>query len=80
MQTRDNAWRALALSGLALALVWGVALPWLSARPAVRDRLRFLDAKGIDASAMYYTELEAMGPILDRLEAPRARPRSDHAR
>ncbi len=37
----------------------------------MREYSRWLDERGIDPSAMYYTELEAMEPILHRLERSR---------
>ncbi|REK10962.1 MAG: hypothetical protein DWQ37_15065 [Planctomycetota bacterium] len=51
-----------------MGATWLFVLPWLSGRPRVREHLDWLDARQIDASAMYYTELEAMRPILQRLE------------
>lgn len=59
---------AFAFSALGVALVWCLVLPWISARPTVQQRLDFLDRQKIDPSAMYYTELEAMDAILDRIE------------
>lgn len=58
----------LVLSFLTIALMWLVVLPWLSRRPAVNSHLRDLDHRGIDPSAMYYTDLPVMDRILDRLE------------
>lgn len=60
---------ALALATLCVAAIWCILLPWLSTRPMVQKHLQFLDDKGIDPSAMYYTELEAMDAILDRIES-----------
>jgi hypothetical protein len=59
---------SLAAAGLVMMLIWGWLLPWLSHQQMVKRRLDFLDAHGIDASAMYYTELDVMDRILDRLE------------
>lgn len=56
-----------------LACVWLVILPWYSRQPAMEAHLQWLDERGIDPSAMYYTELEAMQPILQRLERPDTR-------
>lgn len=53
-----------------IACVWVVILPWLASRPSMAEHIRWLEAKGIDAGAMYYTELEAMQPILQKLERP----------
>ncbi len=61
---------SFSLSIALLASVWMVVLPWLSVRPRMAAHLEWLDARGINAGAMYYTELEAMEPILHRLERP----------
>lgn len=53
-----------------LAAVWLGVLPWYARRPRVERQWRELQQSGIDPSAMYYTELEMMGPLLDRLNAP----------
>lgn len=58
----------LAASSGLIALVWGGVLPWIANRPLVAKRLAFLEQRGIDPSAMFYTELEVMDPILDRIE------------
>jgi hypothetical protein len=52
---------------LAVTVLWLIVLPWLAAYPLIAGRVRWLDEQGIDPSAMYYTELEAMKPILQRL-------------
>lgn len=60
----------------ALAVIWLVVLPWLAGTRRMQRELDWLDQRGIDPSAMYYTELEAMKPILrrvnDRLRPDRA--------
>ena len=68
MSRRSHSLLSLALSSLGITLLWCIVLPWLSARPLVRERLEFLEQRGIDPSAMFYTELEAMDAILERLE------------
>jgi len=62
--------RLLLVTGV-LSAVWLIVLPWWARRPAVDDHLRFLEERGIDPSAMFYTELDAMEPILQRLESRR---------
>lgn len=52
-----------------IALVWLVILPSISNRPGMAAHLQQLDDAGIDPSAMFYTELEMMEPLLKRLEA-----------
>jgi hypothetical protein len=55
-------WRSRWLRGLlAIALgglIWLVVLPWLGARAPVRQHVDALHAAGINASAMFYSELE----------------------
>jgi hypothetical protein len=60
---------ALCISSL--AFLWLVMLPWLSAQPGVAGHLKWLDDHRIDANAMFYTELEALEPVLHRLERSR---------
>ena len=43
---------------LAMAMFWLVFLPWLGQRPAVRQHVDTLHAADINASAMFYSELE----------------------
>jgi hypothetical protein len=54
-----------------IAIVWCIILPWTARRPAMDEHLQWLDDRGIDPSAMYYTELKMMEPILHRLERQR---------
>lgn len=51
-----------------IGIVWCQLLPRLARQPSVQEHLAFLDENGIDPSAMFYTELDAMEPILRRLE------------
>jgi len=53
---------------LLLGFLWCFVLPHIATKPSVRSHLEWLEQRGIDPSAMYYTELEAMEPILHRLE------------
>ena len=57
-----------------LAATWFVVLPWLAGQPQVNARLEWLAERKIDPSAMYYTELEAMEPILERLNRQERKP------
>jgi hypothetical protein len=68
MKDNRSKWR-LASAAAIIVAVWCVVLPRLARRSAMHDYLEFLDSKGIDASAMYYTELDAMDAILQRLES-----------
>jgi len=40
------------------ALVWCGLLPWLLALGPVARHVAFLESRGVDPAAMYYTELE----------------------
>lgn len=51
----------------AVALCWLVVLPWIGSRPSVSNHVEWLEEQGVDPSAMYYTDLEVMKPIRERL-------------
>jgi len=51
-----------------MAVIWLQVLPWIAAQPKMAAHLEQLDEQGIDPSAMFYTDLDAMEPILRRLE------------
>ena len=57
-----------AILTLILAGIWLVLLPWIARQPQMATHLQWLEEQGIDGGAMFYTELEAMEPILERLE------------
>jgi len=44
---------------IASSVIWLVVLPWIARWEAVERHLRFLEERHIDASAMFYTELES---------------------
>jgi ketopantoate reductase len=52
----------------ALLAIWGIVLPSLINQPAVATRIIELEMKGIDPSAMYYTDLEIAEEISYRVE------------
>jgi hypothetical protein len=60
---------ALAAWSAAIAALWLVVLPWLSSLPGPSAYIDWLREKRIDPSARYYTEVEAMEPILERLNS-----------
>jgi hypothetical protein len=71
-QGGPRSWRYSGLIRLAMwvvpvAILWLLVLPWLARRPVVADHIQWLDDHDVDASAMYYTELEVLKPVLDRL-------------
>lgn len=50
--------RTLVLAGVALSCFWGMVLPAIGRVPFIRADIERLDAAGIDASALYWTDLE----------------------
>ncbi|MEM1069891.1 MAG: hypothetical protein AAGI63_13410 [Planctomycetota bacterium] len=61
-------WSALVAISVSILFIWLIILPWISDRPAMKQHLSELDRQGIDGGAMYYTELEVMDRILDKIE------------
>ena len=58
----------LVAASAAVAVVWLVLLPWLGARPGLRERIRREEASGIDPSAMFYSELKSVRPIAEQVD------------
>ncbi len=58
----------LAAAGLVVWVIWIVVLPAFASRPAMSKYLDRMDQAGIDASAMFYTELEMMPELIWRIE------------
>jgi len=56
-----------------IGAIWCGILPLIAHRPAIKSRLDELEAGGIDASAMYYSELPAMDNVLRTLQEFRER-------
>jgi len=50
----------LVVGGLVVAAVWCGLLPRLLAIGPVARHVRLMEARGVDAAAMYYTELERL--------------------
>jgi len=62
------------LAGLGLlTLIWLGLLPLISRQPRVAERIRTLEQQGIDPSAIFYTELEAMPQYESSIERIRSR-------
>ena len=53
---------------MAIGLIWLSVLPSLGRLPSLREAIDERDAHGIDASAMYYTDLEMMDGVIRRNE------------
>lgn len=61
-------WLKLLLATAAVAAVWLIVLPWIGTWPVVREKIQFEQSRGIDPSAMFYTELEAMPSIIEEID------------
>ncbi len=66
---RAHGWRSLCLSVTAIVIVWTVILPWIGSQQPIRSRIEYLDQRGIDPTALYYTDLEAMQRLESDLTA-----------
>ncbi len=66
MNHREGLIRLAGISAVAAA-IWLIVLPRLSMLPSMSARLQWLDDQKVDPSAMYYTEVEALKPVLQRL-------------
>ena len=70
-RTRRSGVLALAAAATMIGVIWLVLLPRIGAIPAVRGRIEANEALGINPGAMYYTELEAMPAIRERVDRRR---------
>ena len=68
MRSRKNGLVRLGLTAAVLGVIWLHVLPWVAVQPGMAAHLKSLEEQGIDPSAMFYTELDAMEPVLRRLE------------
>ncbi|MFG0264497.1 MAG: hypothetical protein ACF8AM_05010 [Rhodopirellula sp. JB055] len=66
MIARQRCYRIGGLAGsiALLSIIWLVVLPAYARQPEMHQHLKWLDDRGIDPSAMYYTELDVMDDIL----------------
>lgn len=62
-------WPALCLSVSVILIVWMLVLPWIGSWQSVRSEIEYLDRRGIDPAALYYTDLEAMERIESDVDA-----------
>ncbi|MCH5374120.1 MAG: hypothetical protein JJ992_09095 [Planctomycetes bacterium] len=69
----SSAWLQLAGCTTLAGVVWLAVLPWIAAQPSVHRRVEFLERRQIDPSAMFYTELDAMEGVRDRMAELRRR-------
>ena len=64
MGTRTKSFQHLIQCAIGVLLIWLVVLPWLGRWGPVERHLQLLEERRIDASVMFYTELEAWPPDL----------------
>ncbi len=61
-------WARLLAALIAAGIIWCGVLPSVATQPRVQQHLTFLDERGIDPSAMFYTELDVMDAILQKVD------------
>ncbi len=68
---RDNVkgWLSLCLGSVAILIVWMLVLPWIGSRQSIKSQIDSLDRQGVDPTALFYTDLEAMQRIESDLAA-----------
>lgn len=59
-------WIGLVAAVLVIVATWTIVLPTLGSRPALRSSIDRREALGINANAMFYTELEGMETLVVR--------------
>ncbi len=59
MSCQSNAWLRLLAAVCAVLLIWLVVLPAVSRQPSIARQMQFLDDRGIDPSARFYTDQPA---------------------
>lgn len=72
LQARLKNWLALTTIALFIGWVWLAVLPRLQQNSALKEDIEFLDEQGIDPSALYYTDLEAMSRLEAQIEKAKA--------
>ncbi len=61
--SKVKGWASLCLCVATIAILWLAVLPWIGEQQSVKSDIEHLKQRGIDASALYYTDLEAMEQI-----------------
>ena len=69
-------WFRLLAATAVVAGIWLVGLPRLAEQPAVRHYIDDNEARGIDPSAKFYTELPGMPAFYSRVQDARRRDRA----
>jgi len=71
LPNHKSGWLSLCLCVITMTIVWLLLLPALSHIPSLQAEIENQKARGIDASAMFYTDLDMMDEVLERLENAR---------
>ncbi len=58
----------LAMIVVAVAVIWCIVLPRVAEQPRMRTYLDWLETQRIDPSAMYYTDLDTIDEVLEKVE------------
>ena len=66
IRDRGSLWFAMIV--LAVSALWLVVLPWIGSQPDIAAKIEEEQRRGIDPSAMFYSELELLPPVAHRLE------------
>lgn len=67
MSGNKRSWGGFTFVLMGISVIWLVILPQVGERPAVRQRIEILEDRGVDPGAMYYTDLEVMTEVKQRL-------------
>lgn len=68
---RRHGWLKLTIAGGILVALWLTVLPKIAHRPHVAARIRRLEELGIDPTAIFYSELDAMPAFEERIRRAR---------
>jgi hypothetical protein len=61
---RAGGWPSLLAASSLVAAIWMVLLPRVGAHPAIRSSIDRRTALGVNAEALFYTDLEAMESLV----------------
>ncbi len=64
---QSKQWAALSGAIGLILLIWLVVLPRVAQMPNVASRIRFMESRGIDPSARFYSELPCAMPNADEI-------------
>lgn len=70
--SRGRRWGWFVAATGVLAVLWLVVFPAIARRPQMAERIRAHDEQGIDPSAIFYSELDAMPDAEQRIRRARS--------